>query len=296
MVGCCEIAPIVARRLKDSQKKNLVEGYRSGESTTTLAKEYGCSQNTVIRTVKAFLPLEEYKALKAARSKGEVSFGSKVVDEGENFLDDNNSLFDEEIVRQNQAKQSKIESNEQVSNQPVIEEEVEIEVNISGPLALDDADDFLDDSSEDSSEEQVAESKNEEYLPIDVFQEVVPLTSDFEVTEPKEVTCKNLGPGVLPDVVYLLVDRSVELDARPLKEFPELGLLPKVDQDRQALCLFPNQRAAKRNCGRSQRVIKVPDTDVFGVSKSFLLARGITRLVLEGVLIALDEGPSLRRV
>ena len=76
MVGHCETGPIVARRLKDSQKKNLVEGYRSGESTTTLAKAYGCSQNTVIRTVKTVLSLEEYKALKAARFKGEILFGS----------------------------------------------------------------------------------------------------------------------------------------------------------------------------------------------------------------------------
>ena len=59
----------MARRLKDSQKRDLVEGYRSGESTTALAEEYGCSQNTVIRTVKALLSTDEYEALKAARGK-----------------------------------------------------------------------------------------------------------------------------------------------------------------------------------------------------------------------------------
>ena len=52
----------MARRLKDSQKRDLVEGYRSGESTTSLAEEYGCSQNTVIRTVKSILSLDEYHA------------------------------------------------------------------------------------------------------------------------------------------------------------------------------------------------------------------------------------------
>ena len=57
----------MARRLKDSQKRDLVEGYRSGESTTSLAEEYGCSQNTVIRTVKALLSSDEYNALKASR-------------------------------------------------------------------------------------------------------------------------------------------------------------------------------------------------------------------------------------
>ena len=49
-----------------------MEAYRSGESTTALAEAYGCSQNTVIRTVKGLLSAEEYNGLKAARYKGEV--------------------------------------------------------------------------------------------------------------------------------------------------------------------------------------------------------------------------------
>ena len=76
----------MARRLKDSEKKSLVEGYRSGASTTSLAKEYGCSQNTVIRTVKAFLTLAEYNALKAARFKGEVLLKAGDVEEVESCL------------------------------------------------------------------------------------------------------------------------------------------------------------------------------------------------------------------
>jgi hypothetical protein len=52
--------------------------------------------------------------------------------------------------------------------------------------------------------------------------------------------------------------------------------------------LFANPRAAKRQCGRSQRVIKVPDTTVFERTSSYLLKRGITRLVMEGTVVALD--------
>ena len=57
--------------------------------------------------------------------------------------------------------------------------------------------------------------------------------------------------------------------------------------------LYANPRAAKRQCGRSQRVIKVPDSAVFERTSSYLLARGITRLVMDGSLIALDERPRL---
>ena len=87
----------------------------------------------------------------------------------------------------------------------------------------------------------------------------------------------------------MLVDKTVELSARPLKEFPELGYLSDSDKDRQAICLFVSPRTARRECGRTQRVIKVPDTSVFNISAPYLIARGITRLVIEGSLIALDS-------
>ena len=91
-----------------------------------------------------------------------------------------------------------------------------------------------------------------------------------------------LIPGALPASVYMLVDKTVELQAKPLKDFPELGLLPEDEQERQALMLYSNPRQAKRQCGRTQRVIKVPDSGVLERTSSYLLAQGITRLVVEG--------------
>jgi hypothetical protein len=102
------------------------------------------------------------------------------------------------------------------------------------------------------------------------------------------VEVKPLQAGSLPNSVYMLVDKVVELDARPLRDFPELAHLEESELDRQGLFLYGNPRAAKRQCGRSQRVIKVPDTAVFERTSPYLLARGITRLVMDGSLIALD--------
>ena len=73
-------------------------------------------------------------------------------------------------------------------------------------------------------------------------------------------------------------------DAMAVDVRPERGLLAI----RKALGLFATPRTAKRQCGRNQRVIRVPDTSVFTQTTSYLLARGITRLVLEGTLISLD--------
>ena len=80
----------------------------------------------------------------------------------------------------------------------------------------------------------------------------------------------------------MLVDKTVELQAKPLREFPELGSLPEEEQELQALMLFTNPRQAKRQCGRIQRVIKVPDSEVLQRRSSYLVAQGITRLVIEG--------------
>ena len=137
-------------------------------------------------------------------------------------------------------------------------------------LAIDDADDFAEDGLDEAdlgADDDGDESEPAASVPVvaAASQEVQPLM-----------------PGVLPSSVYMLVDKTVELQAKPLKEFPELGSLPDHELDLQALMLFTNPRQAKRHCGRTQRVIKVPDAEVLQRRSSYLVAQGITRLVVEG--------------
>ena len=232
------------RRLSDSEKQDLVGRYKAGESTAVLAEAFGCSPNTVSRTVKALLPADAYAALKASRQKGSVTPPPVAVTppeepEADSLKDDDSSL------------------------------------------ALDDADDF----GEDSDDELADDDDN---AGAETFTELVPLLGVGDLSDRPLNQAQPFSVDLLPDSAYMLVDKVVELDARPLKEFPELGLLDDAEQERQGLCLFVSPRAAKRQCGRSQRVIKVPDMAVFQRTSSFLLARGITRLVLDGTLIALD--------
>jgi hypothetical protein len=93
----------------------------------------------------------------------------------------------------------------------------------------------------------------------------------------------------IPDSGYLLVDKTVELQALPLSEIPDLGTLAPEEQQRQALVVYTNPRQAKRLCGRSQRVIKLPDTQVLARTAPYLLAQGISRIVIEGSLYSLPE-------
>ena len=243
-------------RLTDSQKRELVERYRSGESTAALAEAFGCSVNTVSRTARALLTPEAYEALKKERARGGGA-----------------------------ASQAAVESGSQAAVQP---DRVQVEATPADPiddqdsatLALDDADDFGD------ALEDAGEADEE---PEQEFHTVAVLTGQISLEmESPAPDCRPMGPGVLPESVYMLVDKLVELDPQPLSAFQELGALAAADQDRQAIGLYASPRTAKRQCGRNQRVIKVPDSQVFERTSRYLLARGITRLVLDGSLIALD--------
>ena len=254
---------MAARRLSDSEKQDLVGRYKTGESTAALAESFGCSPNTVSRTVKALLPPEAYAALKASRQKGgTVAVAPPLLEIPPLEVP---STMDAASV---QADPSEVSAGEFAAED-------------SSNLALDDAADFAEESDDQDPD-------LEEPVPMDVFTELVPLIGVAGLSGSAPMETQPLSPGVLPDSVYMLVDKVVELDARPLRDFPELGPLDSIDQDRQGLFLFSNPRAAKRQCGRSQRVIKVPDTTVFERTSSYLLKRGITRLVMEGTVVALD--------
>ena len=249
------------RRLSESEKQDLVGRYKAGESTVALAEVFGCSPNTVTRTVKALLPPEAYAALKASRLKTgtvtPVAEAAPVAVAAADALQASSSEQDEDNA-------------EAVSN-----------------LALDDADDFGEDTDPVNEEEGVAADDNSEAS--QTFTELVPLVGVADLSDRLPVEVQPLQAGSLPNSVYMLVDKVVELDARPLRDFPELGHLEESELYRQGLFLYSNPRAAKRQCGRSQRAMTATGPAVWERGGSYRLARGNTRLVTDGRLPALDE-------
>ena len=159
-----------------------------------------------------------------------------------------------------------------------------------GVLAIDDADDFgADDAEDDLSDEDLSDDPNEEILFAQgetfVAIPVGPIIDDLAIHE-----AVPFSAAALPTSAFLLVDKTVELQARPLRELPELGRLAADELDRQALVVFVNPRQAKRQCGRTQRVIPLPDPSLLERTAPYLIAQGITRLVIEGALYALPGG------
>ena len=97
----------------------------------------------------------------------------------------------------------------------------------------------------------------------------------------------NLDVNKLPSPLYLLVERSVELQPQILGSLHNLAPLDTDEQQRQGLILFSNARQARRQCRRNQRMIKLADPKLLGKTAPHLLAQGISRLVVEGTLYAL---------
>jgi hypothetical protein len=156
-----------------------------------------------------------------------------------------------------------------------------------GVLAIEDADDFGSDDDEEDLLEEDEDGVDDADGAINPFQPIpVALLEEGEGLG-VETRLQTLAASSLPASAYMLVDKSVELQARPLSDFPELGRLPAEELQRQALVVYLNPRQAKRQCGRSQRVIKVPDLKVFELTAPYLLAQGISRVVIEGALYAL---------
>ncbi|MGP1384114.1 MAG: hypothetical protein ACTS2F_11180 [Thainema sp.] len=141
---------------------------------------------------------------------------------------------------------------------------------------LDDIDDLDDDFDDEDEDEDEDDEFDEDILDSTaasnrVIIEILP----FEDAE-------------LPRTCYLVVDRFAELITRPLREFGHLGQIPEAEIQEMTLPVFDNHRVARRFSRRNQRVIKVPDGTMLEKTSDYLQAKGITRLLIDGQIYALD--------
>ena len=282
MEGSCASA-MAAGRLSDSQKQELVQQYRAGGTSAALAAAFGCSPNTVSRTVKSLLSPEEYERLKKQRTRG----GSSAAAAAEPIAVAPSAEAEAAPVSPEATPEEEVIDEPSPAAAPVAEESSEDEtveaIEEGSSLALDDADDF---SPEDPEDDEL-NSLDEDDAEADVFVAIAPVSGIGEIGSTGPCVSKPLVISDLPSSLYLLVDREVELKGIPVKEFSELGAVAAEEEEHKAIALFANPRQAKRQCGRSQRVIKVPDSGLLERTAPFILAQGISRVVLDSTLYAL---------
>ncbi len=125
------------------------------------------------------------------------------------------------------------------------------------------------------------------FAQIDSFFEIVPVDYEMDNSTRKELSSVPISEVNFPKVVYMVVDKKIELEIKLLKDFPEWEFLPDEDLNRKTIEIFFDLNIAKRSCNKEQKVLKVPNTDVFEIAAPVLIAKGISRIVCAESLIAL---------
>ena len=125
------------------------------------------------------------------------------------------------------------------------------------------------------------------FAPVDSFFEIAPIDYDIDNSSRRELSSVPLSEVDFPSVVYIVVDKKIELEVKLLKEFPEWEFLPQDDLNRKTIEIFFDLNLAKKSCNKEQKVLKVPNTDVFRIATPILIAKGISRIVCPKNLIAL---------
>ena len=133
----------------------------------------------------------------------------------------------------------------------------------------------------------IGTSNEDKINPFESFIEITPLDHDFEAVSQKDISSIPLSEIKLPNMVFLIVKKEIELETKYLKDYPEWQFLPQNELKRKTIEIHFDLKTAKRICNKDQKVIKVPNTEVFRIVAPILMSRGISRIVTAENLISI---------
>ena len=128
---------------------------------------------------------------------------------------------------------------------------------------------------------------NDGTTPLDQFLELVPLDYEIENSPQKDLSSIPISDVDLPSTVYMIVDKNSELQTKLIKDCPDWQFLSEDELLRKTIEIYLDLKVAKRFCNKEEKVIKVPNTEVFKIASPILLSKGISRIVLLDKLISL---------
>ena len=146
---------------------------------------------------------------------------------------------------------------------------------------------------EEHNQKNTLTNKNSEKLKDDneeknnQFYEIAPINHNIDENFQKDLSSLPIESVQLPNVVYMIVDKQIDLCSRPLREYPEWHFLPEEDLDRLTLEIFSDQKYAKKSCTKNQKLIKVPNPNVFLLASTPLKKKGISRIIFDKLLLSL---------
>jgi transposase-like protein len=294
------------RKLTDATKKEILKLYRETEATTsTLAERYGVSSSTVSRFLKNSFSSEEYEQLiqkkRLARNprgfeeEGAAADLSEKAIEVISFRAAHIEAKDECDFEQPIASVEQLTLLMDTSYPPEADNSEDTEINGDKPLENANLNEFF--------VEAIEEEEEEDELDEDWDEEEDEDEDEDEDEEEEELAGSYLGPTIVktaqlqilplsaaafPKTCYLVIDRAAELITRPLKDFAELGKVPPQEIQQRTLPIFESHRIARRFSKRKEKVIKVPDGRLIEKAHAQLEAKGITRLLIDGRIYALE--------
>ena len=155
-------------------------------------------------------------------------------------------------------------------------------LKVSGDKKYDSLDSHIKQNTDSDSEIEF-----ENLINTEAFLEIAPLEYQIDESSRKDLSSIPIDEVVFPKIVFMIVDKKIELETKLLKEYPEWHFLPEADLNQKTIELYSELKDAKRNCKKEQKVIKVVNTQVFRLVAPILISRGISRLVCSDQLIAL---------
>ena len=121
------------------------------------------------------------------------------------------------------------------------------------------------------------------------FVELTPLNEEIDNTIQKDLSSVNISEIEFPKIVYMIVGTKIELQTKLLRDYTDWEFLSEKELNRKTIKIFFDLKDAKRQCQKDQKVIKVPNPDVFRIVAPILTSRGITRIVTDKNLISLEN-------
>ena len=154
-------------------------------------------------------------------------------------------------------------------------------------------DQFFDDNSQDllNVKDEKIENSSINYFDSTAtqFVELTPLNEEIDNTIQKDLSSINISEIQFPKNVYMIVQTKIELQTKLLKDYADWQFLSEKELNRKTIKIFFDLKDAKRQCQKDQKVIKVPNPDVFRIVAPILTSRGITRIVTDKNLISLEN-------
>ena len=130
-------------------------------------------------------------------------------------------------------------------------------------------------------------SSNKKEISEESFFEIPPLNYEIDSFSQPDFASIPLDNVVFPNIVYMIVDKHIELEIKFLKDYPEWDFLSQEELNRKTIEVHLDLKATKKLCKKDEKVIKVPNTNVFKIVAPILNSRGISRMIFNKQLIVL---------